>query len=28
MDVTLPDGRKLESPVPNATSFKRTPEQE
>jgi Family of unknown function (DUF6152) len=28
MDVTLPDGRKLESPVPNVASFKRTPEQE
>jgi hypothetical protein len=28
MDVTLPDGRKLESPVPNAASFKRSPEQE
>ena len=28
LDVTLPDGRKLESPVPGVTSFKRTPEQE
>ena len=28
LDVTLPDGRKLESPVPGANSFKRTPEKE
>ena len=26
LDVTLPDGRKLESPVPAANTFKRTPE--
>jgi hypothetical protein len=28
MDVTLPDGRKLESPVPAGNTFKRTPEKE
>jgi hypothetical protein len=28
LDVTLPDGRKLESPVPGVTTFKRTPETE
>ena len=27
LDVTLPDGRTLESPVPGATTFKRTPER-
>ena len=26
LDITLPDGRKLESPVPGASTFKRTPE--
>jgi hypothetical protein len=28
LDVTLPDGRKLESPVPGGNTFKRTPEKE
>jgi hypothetical protein len=28
LDVTLPDGRKLESPVPGVNTFKRTPEKE
>ena len=28
LDITLPDGRKLESPVPGASTFKRTPETE
>jgi hypothetical protein len=28
LDVTLSDGRKLESPVPGANTFKRTPETE
>jgi hypothetical protein len=28
LDVTLPDGRKLEAPVPGANTFKRTPEKE
>jgi hypothetical protein len=28
LDVTLPDGRKLESPVPGVTTFKRTTETE
>jgi hypothetical protein len=28
LDITLPDGRKLESPVPGASSFKRSPETE
>ena len=28
LDVTLADGRKLESPVPGATTFKRSPETE
>jgi len=28
LDITLPDGRKLESPVPGANTFKRTPEAE
>jgi hypothetical protein len=28
LDVTLPDGRKLDSPVPGVTTFKRTPETE
>jgi hypothetical protein len=28
LDVTLPNGQKLESPVPGASGFKRTPELE
>jgi hypothetical protein len=28
LDVTLPNGQKLESPVPGVGSFKRTPEPE
>ena len=28
LDITLPDGRKLESPVPGASTFKRTPDAE
>ena len=28
LDVTLPDGRKLEVPVPGVNTFKRTPERE
>ena len=28
LDVTLPDGHKLELPVPGANTFKRTPEAE
>ena len=28
LDVTLPDGRKLEVPVPGINTFKRTPERE
>jgi hypothetical protein len=28
LEVTLPDGRKLEPPVPAANTFKRTPERE
>ena len=28
LDVTLPDGRKLESPVPGGNTFKRTSEKE
>jgi Family of unknown function (DUF6152) len=28
LDVTLPDGRKLDSPVPAGNTFKRTPEKE
>jgi hypothetical protein len=28
LDITLPDGRKLESPVPGASTFKRSPETE
>jgi len=28
LDITLPGGRKLESPVPGSNTFKRTPETE
>jgi hypothetical protein len=28
LDVTLPDGRKLDSPVPAGNTFRRTPEKE